>query len=161
MASAILNLVEAPLVKHPKDRQLEVTPALFHTIFTIMEIQQGSGTFVKSIYLLSSHTALHDAEASAFTALDTLGYERSDFDSYQQRPPADLKNSADMNDWPYGDKVLIRARRMNGMREFQVGIATTAELSNIDFTQWPPERGTAACSYNYHAAMHCPPCQIS
>jgi hypothetical protein len=100
---------------------------LFHTTLSIsLDDGKPSGPF-RIVFPLGTHATLKAAKTFASGALKQLGYDESDFEVYETRLNTDNEDT-DSSSWPYGDGILIHAKR-TGSHEFLVGISTTTNNS--------------------------------
>jgi hypothetical protein len=106
-----------------EDVEAETPTTLYHTVLTVTDLEADPTGSVRSVYPLGTHTALPSAKAFSRLALGLLGYDKTDFELYDERKEGD-------ESWTHGDGTLVYARR-TGPHEFVVGIVTTPNNENL------------------------------
>ena len=95
--------------------QDKVSDLLYHTTLTISHYREDTGGTTQTFYVLGTHSNLLSAKAFAKKALQSQGFETSDFPTYEVCQPE--------QPWMYGDGVLVYAKALSG-EELLVGIDT-------------------------------------
>jgi hypothetical protein len=93
----------------------EIPKTLYHTTLCVIDYHHDASGGTRSVYVLGSHATLESAKAFTLKALQELGYDKDEFETYSERP-------AD-GEWNHGDGVLVYAKAPAG-QVFLVGIDT-------------------------------------
>lgn len=97
--------------------QLTTIPEfLFHTCLIVTEHGTGTPKAMPPVYVLGTHSTVQSAKTFAAGALARLGYDKSDFELYEER-------SRNLSSWKHGDGVIVYAKAYSG-QDFMVGIDT-------------------------------------
>lgn len=100
-----------------------IPDTLFHTCLTVNEHSGETSEAVPRVYILGTHATVEAAKRFASGVIPTLGYDREDFDVYEER-------SRDTEEWEHGDGVVVYAKAPAG-QEFLVGIDTKLNTEDL------------------------------
>lgn len=113
----------------------QTTPdTLFHTVLTVIDYHTDPSGGTRSTWVLGTHTELPAAKAFARKSLSELGYERDDFDLYEEAPAGGALTpdvtGANMKEWTHGDGYIVWARAPAG-QVFEVKIDAKGNNENL------------------------------
>jgi hypothetical protein len=115
-AEAYVELAQA-------DSEAEVPQTLYHTLLTVVDHTSLAPGAPRAVYPLGTHTTLEAAKKFSLNALSLLGYSRSDFELYEEKP-AKTDEGDESPSWHYGDGTLVHAVR-TGPHDFLISLAVT------------------------------------
>lgn len=104
---------------------------LFHTTLTVIDYANSSEDGGKSVYPLGTHADLNTATVFASLALQRLGYDRANFEAYEDYSGMthhDANGCAAA--WSDDNSIVVHARRPS-KHDFLVGISTTLNNEHL------------------------------
>lgn len=90
---------------------------LYHTLLIVVDYHDDTSGYTRSTHPLGTHTSPSAAETFASNALQELGYQPADFETYS------VLTASTTTTWPHGDS-LIYTQTPSG-REFLIKLDTT------------------------------------
>jgi hypothetical protein len=96
---------------------------LYHIMREIIDYHKDKSGATRINDVLGTYVSLPAAKAAALRALQDSGYERDDFEIYEERPRSG-------ENWPHGDGVLVYAKAPAG-QEFYIRIDTKLNLTKL------------------------------
>ena len=93
-----------------------VPDSLYHTSLVVNEHGVETTSVIPKYYVIGTHATVESAKKFALSVLPNLGYEKSDFADYEERP-------RDVEEWSRGEGVVVYAKAAPG-QEFKVIIDT-------------------------------------
>lgn len=84
---------------------------LYHTCLTVKGEPTGGSAF-PHIYVLGTHSTVPSAKEFCLSVLPSLGYDRTDFEVYEEHKPE--QNEA----WKHGDGVVVYSKTLAGQECF-------------------------------------------
>lgn len=97
-----------------------VPDLLYHTCLTVID----PGTDKPQVYVLSSHSTIEAAKKSAVEAIPKLGFDKDEFEVYQEQIHA-------TENWEHGGGVVVYAKTPAG-QDFLVGTDTKANAESLE-----------------------------
>ncbi|MBE3048134.1 hypothetical protein IMZ48_37640 [Candidatus Bathyarchaeota archaeon] len=101
----------------------DVPDTLFHTLLTVVDFHTDPSGGTRSTWVLGTHTTLPAAMAFAKNSLASLGYDKSDFATYEEAPTGGtpLPDGTEQKDWTHGDGYIVWAKAAAG-QVFEINI---------------------------------------
>ncbi|ROT38030.1 hypothetical protein SODALDRAFT_360353 [Sodiomyces alkalinus F11] len=102
-----------------KPESAHVPDLLYHTVLTVDEREAAVGKQnpIPRVYVLGTHSELAAAKKFALQVIPQLGYDKSDFDLYEEKTPQTAES------WQHGDGIVVYAKAPAG-QVFTVGTDT-------------------------------------
>lgn len=104
-----------------------VPDLLYHTVLTVDERNAAPGkqSPIPRVYVLGTHAQLDAAKSFATQVIPTLGYDKSDFDVYEEKTTPESAET-----WKHGDGIVVYAKAPAG-QIFTVGTDTKSNTEKL------------------------------